>query len=171
MASDKISEAQSRMKSYYDKNRKIQEFKIGDKVLLDGRNLQIHHKGFKNTAKFAPRFIGPFQILDKIQKDSYKLSLSKGLKLHPVFHTSLLKPYEEDNNREQAVPKVLLKDGTEGQLVKQVIGHRKRNGIQQYKIWWLGETQEKATWEPGTNLTQIPGLIQQYWESKKSKSF
>ncbi|POM79725.1 Retrotransposon protein, Ty3-gypsy subclass, partial [Phytophthora palmivora] len=102
---DAMSEAQTRMKSYYDKNRLVQDFSVGD-------------------------------------------LLSKGLKLHPVFHTSLLKPYHNDKSRPQKVSKVLLTDGTEGQLVHKVIGHRRVKKRLQYKIWWLGETREDATWEP-----------------------
>ncbi|GMF63487.1 unnamed protein product [Phytophthora fragariaefolia] len=49
MAQDAMSEAQTRMKSYYDKNRLAQDFKPGDMVLLDGRNLDIRHKGFSQA--------------------------------------------------------------------------------------------------------------------------
>ncbi|GMF28487.1 unnamed protein product [Phytophthora fragariaefolia] len=128
MAQDAMSEAQTRMKSYYDKNRLAQDFKPGD-----------------------------------------MLKLSKGLKLHPVFHTTLLKPYRSDESRSQSVYKVILKDGTEGQLVREVIGHRNKKKKLQYRIWWLGESREEATREPVENLNQIPGLIDKYWETKKRK--
>ncbi|GMF60933.1 unnamed protein product [Phytophthora fragariaefolia] len=126
MAQDAMSEAQTRMKSYYDKNRLAQDFKPGD-----------------------------------------MLKLSKGLKLHPVFHTALLKPYRSDESRSQSVYKVILKDGTEGQLVREVIGHRNKKKKLQYRIWWLGESREEATREPVENLNQIPGLIDKYWETNK----
>ncbi|GMF62035.1 unnamed protein product [Phytophthora fragariaefolia] len=84
MAQDAMSEAQTRMKSYYDKNRLAQDFKPGDMVLLDGRNLDIRHKGFAQSKKLAPRFIGPYPVVKQIHRDSYELKLSKGLKLHSV---------------------------------------------------------------------------------------
>ncbi|DAZ93266.1 TPA: hypothetical protein N0F65_003671 [Lagenidium giganteum] len=71
-----------------------------------------------------------------------------GLKIHPVFHTSLLKPYLHDDKRQQKPSKVMLKDGSEGQLVKAIIGHRRRKKKSQYLVWWLGETKDEATWEP-----------------------
>ncbi|OWZ20261.1 Retrotransposon protein, Ty3-gypsy subclass, partial [Phytophthora megakarya] len=166
-AQDCMSEAQERMKYYYDRNRLVQDFNIGDMVLLDGKNLDIRHKGYAQSKKLAPRFIGPFPVRKKVSQDSYELGLSKGLKLHPVFHTSLLKPYRKDTARTQKVNKVVLADGTEGQLVEAVINHRKYKGKPQYKIWWLGETKKDATWEPIENLNQIPGLIDLYWQSKK----
>jgi hypothetical protein len=133
-------------------------------VLLDGRNLDIRHKGYANSKKLAPRYIGPFPVVSQVQKDSYELALSKDLKLHPVIHTSLLKPYQSDS-RKQRVNKVLLVDGTEGDLVKAVIGHRKKNRKLEFKIWWLGELKREATWVSEANLKQIPELIQQYWDS------
>ncbi|GMG18316.1 unnamed protein product [Phytophthora fragariaefolia] len=170
MAQDAMSEAQTRMKSYYDKNRLAQDFKPGDMVLLDGRNLDIRHKGFAQAKKLAPRFIGPYPVVKQVHHDSYELRLSKGLKLHPIFHTSLLKPYRSDESRSQNVNKVILNDGSEGQLVREVIGHRRRKKKLQYRIWWLGEPREDATWEPVENLNQIPGLIDKYWDSKKKQS-
>ncbi|KAE8914030.1 hypothetical protein PF003_g1323 [Phytophthora fragariae] len=169
MAQDAMSEAQTRMKSYYDKNRIAQDFKPGDMVLLDGRNLDIRHKGFAQAKKLAPRFIGPYPVVKQVHHDSYELRLSKGLKLHPVFHTSLLKPYRSDESRSQNVNKVILNDCSEGQLVREVIGHRRRKKKLQYRIWWLGEPREDATWEPVENLNQIPGLIDKYWDSKKKQ--
>ncbi|ETO63861.1 hypothetical protein F444_18515 [Phytophthora nicotianae P1976] len=136
-------------------------------VLLDGKNLDIRHKGYAQSKKLAPRFIGPFLVQKKVSRDSYELGLPQGLKLHPVFHTSLLKPYRKDYKRRQKVNKVVLADGSEGHLVEAVIGHRNYKGKPQYKIWWLGETKKDATWEPVENLTQIPGLIDLYWKSKK----
>ena len=165
MAQDAMSEAQDRMKSYYDKNRKAQDFKVGDLVLLDGRNLNIRHKGFAQCAKLAPRFVGPYKIVRQVQRDSYEISLSKDLKLHPVFHTSLLKSYRKDARR-QKTREVVLCDGSTGQLVDAVIGHQKRRGKLFYKVRWLGETDQEATWEPEENLKQIPVLIDQYWKDR-----
>ncbi|OWZ03524.1 Gag-pol [Phytophthora megakarya] len=160
MPDDAMSEAQTRMKSYYDKNRLAQHFKTGDLVLLDGRNLDIRHKGF----------IGPYPNVKQVRKYSYELKLARGLKLHPVFYTSLLKLYNNDKSRRQTINKVILTDGTEGQLVRDVIGHRRVRKKLQYKMWWLGEPRKDATWEPVENLNQIPGLIDQYWESKANRS-
>ncbi|GMF56292.1 unnamed protein product [Phytophthora fragariaefolia] len=72
----------------------------------------IRHKGYAQSKKLPPRYIGPFPVLKKISKDSYELGISKGLTLHPVFHTSLLNPYRMDPKRRQQVNKVVLADGT-----------------------------------------------------------
>ncbi|GMF31673.1 unnamed protein product [Phytophthora lilii] len=76
VAQDRMSEAQERMKYYYDKNRLVQDFEIGDMVLLDGKNLDIRHKGYAQSKTFAPRFIGPFPVREKVSQDSYELEFS-----------------------------------------------------------------------------------------------
>ena len=47
-------------------------------------------------AKLAPRFCGPFEILDKMGLVAYKLALPPIVKAHIMFHVSLLKRYIHD---------------------------------------------------------------------------
>jgi hypothetical protein len=49
-------------------------------------------KRFRVTGKLSPRYIGPFQILEKCGKVAYKLELSPSLAgVHDIFHVSQLK--------------------------------------------------------------------------------
>ena len=54
---------------------------------------------FRTSGKLKPRFIGPFQILDRIGSCAYRLALPPSLDgVHNVFHVSMLKKYVRDEN-------------------------------------------------------------------------
>ena len=54
-----LAEAQQRQKAYADRHRREVTLKVGDKVLLSTRNLQLKNKG---TKKLLPKWVGPFDI-------------------------------------------------------------------------------------------------------------
>ncbi|GKA40202.1 putative reverse transcriptase domain-containing protein [Tanacetum coccineum] len=78
-------------KSYADKRRKTLEFSVGDYVLLK----LSPWKGvvcFGKKGKLAPRFVGPFEIVEKVGLVAYRLDLPEELNgVHDTFHVSNLK--------------------------------------------------------------------------------
>ncbi|GJV49800.1 retrotransposon protein, putative, ty3-gypsy subclass [Tanacetum coccineum] len=85
--------ARSRQKSYADKHRRDLEFQVGDRVFLK----VLPFRGVKRfgiKGKLSPRFIGPFEILERIGEVLYRLALPPQLShVHDVFHVSLLRGY------------------------------------------------------------------------------
>nr|GFC79846.1 hypothetical protein [Tanacetum cinerariifolium] len=68
VAKEKLKEARTRQKSYADKHRKSLEFQLGDHVFLKiSPERGVRRFGIKG--KLSPRFIGPFEILDRIRAD------------------------------------------------------------------------------------------------------
>ena len=65
-------------------------FHIGDQVLLSTKNLNLKNAPVR---KLKRRFIGPFFVSQKIGPVVYELDLPSTWKIHPVFHTSLLRPF------------------------------------------------------------------------------
>ena len=51
------------------------------------------------TPKFMAKFAGPFSVVKQVFDDAYKLALPPEIKVHPVFHVSLLEEYFEDSVR------------------------------------------------------------------------
>jgi hypothetical protein len=86
-----ILAAQSRQKSYADKRHSPLEFKVGDHVYLRISPMKgVHRFGIKG--KLAPRYIGPYPIIDKYGPISYQVELPAKLGgVHNVFHVSQLK--------------------------------------------------------------------------------
>ena len=70
--------AQSRQKSYADKWRRPLDFKVGDHVFLK----VMPKRGvirFSKRGKLGPRYIGPFEILERVGTVAYLLALSSSL--------------------------------------------------------------------------------------------
>ncbi|GJX99342.1 putative reverse transcriptase domain-containing protein [Tanacetum coccineum] len=88
---DRLKAARDRRKSYADKRRKPLEFSVGDYVLLK----MSPWKGvvrFGKKGKLAPRFVGPFEIIEKVIPVAYRLYLPEELAgVHNTFHVSNLK--------------------------------------------------------------------------------
>ncbi|GKC89456.1 hypothetical protein Tco_1150105, partial [Tanacetum coccineum] len=88
---DRLKAARDRQKSYTDKRRKLLEFSVGDYVLLKVLPWKcVVHFGKKG--KLAPRFIGPFEIVEKVGPMAYRLDLPEELNgVYDMFHVSNLK--------------------------------------------------------------------------------
>ena len=85
---ENLKAAQSRQKSYADKRRRDLSFEEGDHVYLKVSPLR-GTKRFHVKGKLAPRYVGPYKILEKIGELAYKLELPRELTgVHPVFHVS-----------------------------------------------------------------------------------
>jgi hypothetical protein len=93
MVKKNLRVAQSIQKSYADHRRRELSFEVGDFVYLKVSPMRgLCH--FKVRGKLAPRFIGPFKILEKRGEVAYQLELPPQLSdVHDVFHVSQLKKY------------------------------------------------------------------------------
>jgi hypothetical protein len=82
---------QLRQKSYADHRRRELSFEVGDFVYLKVSSMRGLRR-FKVRGKLAPRFIGPFKILEKRGEVTYQLELPPQLSdVHGMFHVSQLK--------------------------------------------------------------------------------
>jgi hypothetical protein len=83
--------SQSRQKKYANYRRRELRFEVGDFVYLKASPMRGLWN-FKVRGKLAPRFIGPFKILEKKCEVAYQLELPLQLSdVHDVFHVSQLK--------------------------------------------------------------------------------
>ena len=88
--------AQSRQKSYADVRCQPLEFEVGDYVFLKVMP-KIGVVRFDKRGKLSSRFIGPFEILERIGTVAYRLALSPSMSgVHEVFHISMLRKYTTD---------------------------------------------------------------------------
>ncbi|TYK23510.1 retrotransposon protein, putative, Ty3-gypsy subclass [Cucumis melo var. makuwa] len=92
--------AQSKQKSYADVWRKDLEFDVGDMVFLKVAPMKGVLR-FEKKGKLSPRFVGSFEILERIGPVAYRLALSPSFStMHDVFYVSMLRRYVADLTHE-----------------------------------------------------------------------
>jgi hypothetical protein len=74
MVHESLKVAQSRQKSYVDKRRRDLSFEIGDFIYLKVSPMRGTHR-FRVKRKLAPRYVGPFKIIDHKEEVAYQLEL------------------------------------------------------------------------------------------------
>jgi len=89
----RLKTTQNRQRDYADRRIRPLEFSVGDHVFLKVSPMKgISRFGMKG--KLSPRFVGPFEILERIGDVAYRLALPPKLgNLHDVFHVSILRKY------------------------------------------------------------------------------
>ena len=146
-----IHAAQDRQKAYADTRRSERLFEEGDMVFLRIRpkKSSLSLGKFK---KLSARYCGPYVILKKINYQAYQLLLPPEVKVHNVFHVSLLKKYVPDDRHIHGDEQTLVsKDGTLDITPERILQVRERilrNRTQrEYLIKWTSYPEEDASWE------------------------
>ena len=75
---DRLLMAQSRQKSYADRKIRDLEFMVRERVLLKVSPMKGVMR-FEKKGKLSPRYIGPFEIVERIGEVAYQLALPCGL--------------------------------------------------------------------------------------------
>ena len=119
------------------------------------------------TPKFIAKFAGPFPVVKQVFDDAYKLALPPEIKVHPVFHVSLLKEYFEDSvrpEREQVLrPVPELVGNHEEYEVETILNKRKlRSRDTEYLVKWRGYHVKEATWVPSLDLGNAKKAVQDF---------
>ncbi|TYK28808.1 pol protein [Cucumis melo var. makuwa] len=144
--------AQSRQKSYADVRRKDLEFDVGDKVFLKVAPMKGVLR-FERRGKLSPRFVEPFEILERIGPVAYRLALPPSLSaIHDVFHVSMLRKYVPDPSHVVDYEPLEIDENLSyiEQLVEvlarevRMLRNRK---IPLVKVLWRNHRVEEATWE------------------------
>ena len=157
--------AQSRQRSYADSRRRDVQFQVGDHVFLRVSPWKGVRR-FGKKGKLSPRFIGPFEILERVGQVAYRLALPPALSsVHDVFHVSALRRYVSDVTHVLSYEDLVLDEtlSYEEQPVK-VLDRKdkvlRNKTIPLVKVLWQNSKVEEATWELESDMrSQYPELF------------
>ena len=160
-----LQAARDRMKTQVDSHRRPVVFEEGESVLLSSKNFTFKSGGVR---KLMPRFIGPFKIVARVGEVAYRLQLPAEMKVHDVFHVSLLQPYRSDG-RYQPPPPVLYVDGEPEYEVAAILEKRIVRGRVQYLVSWKDYGPEHDTWEPASGLTNASAVVADFERAQSER--
>ena len=151
-----------KQQKYYNMHHRAVEHRIGDLVLLSSKNLS-----FKNIpAKLQKKFVGPFEVIEKIGSQAYRLKLPDSWTIHDVFHISLLKKWKTAVFRADTTePKEELHiEERKTEKIEKLLRWKKtgRGQPHAYLVLWEGLPLEDASWEPTSyfNPQELQSLLE-----------
>ena len=144
--------AQNRQKSYANVRRRPLEFEVGDHVFLK----VMPKRGvvwFGKRGKLSPRFIGPFEILERVGTIAYQLALPPSMPgVHEVFHVSILRRYTPDPTHVVDWGEIEVDtDGTFEEGPVCILDSRdqvlRRKTVRLVRVLWQHRGVKESTWE------------------------
>ena len=161
-----IAHAQHHQAREHNKGRKPLDLKEGDKVLVNPHSLEwAEAKG--EGAKLTTRWIGPFEILQKINPNVYRLRMGDNYPGSPVINVQHLKKYETDAtypNRALLPDSFLRKPESDEFEVERIVGHKRvgKKAALRYLVRWAKYGPQFDTWATATDLKNSPLLLKEY---------
>ena len=159
MIRERLKVATDRQKSYAHMKRKDIRYEIGDKVFLKvspWKKVMI----FEKRGKLSPRFISPYEVIEKVGSVAYHLALPPDLeKIHNVFHVSMLRRYRLDpshvvsSDTNELRPDLTYEEEPVEILAREVKELQNKK-ISLVKMLWRNHKTEEATWESEDTMRQ-----------------
>jgi len=148
----RLQAAQSRQKSYADNRRRPPEFEIRDHVFLKVSPVKGSIR-FGQKGKLSPRFIGPFEVLQKVGSVAYQLALPPSLQsIHDVFHVYRLRKYVPDPDHVIRYEPLQVKENLTYveepiRILEKTRRKLKNRSIPYVKVLWKHHEVAEATWD------------------------
>ena len=152
MIRERLKVATDRQKSYVDMKRKDVHFEIGEKVFLKVSPSKKVMR-FGRNGKLSPRFIRPYEVIEKVGPVAYRLDLPPELeKIHNVFHVSMLRRYRSDPSHVVSSETIELRpdltyEKEPVEILAREVKELRNKRILLVKVLLRNHKTEEATWE------------------------
>jgi hypothetical protein len=106
-------------------------------------------------------------VLEKKFPDTYKLELLENLKVHPIFHVSLLKPITRDASRpnrehNSRPPLDLVHNEPEFEVEAMLKSRQLRGREREYLVKWKGYHPIEASWVNESDMEHAQEAIKEF---------
>ena len=163
-AKQAVHVAQARQAAAADRHRRADvKYAVGDIVLLDNQNLNLHVP----CPKLSSQYSGPFAITS-VDGVNVTLQLPDTWQIHPTFHQSLVKPFygqPPDEEQPGPVPAADVDDPDVFEIEhirdKRVTG-RGKNRLVQYLVKWKGYPESDNLWQDAATMGDSADLVDAY---------
>ena len=157
---ENLKSAQNHQAKYYDAKHKRIEFTVGNKVWLLSPNVRTE----RPSKKLDWKRLGPFPITKRIGTQAYKLELPSSMRIHPVFHVSLLDPHKPSTipGRTNPPPPPVVVDDKQEFEIEQILDSEVKRKHLYYLIKWKGYPISDNSWQPVENVKNAPQLVESF---------
>ena len=159
MIREKLKVATDRQNSYTDMKRKDIRYEVGEKVFLKVSPWKKVMR-FGKKGKLSPRFIGPYEVIEKVGPIAYRLALPPDLeKIHNVFHVSMLRRYRSNPTHVVSAETIELKlvltyEEESVEILAREVKQLRNKKIPLVKVLWRNHKTKEATWESEETMRQ-----------------
>ncbi len=133
-------------------------------VLVNPDSLDWKESWGKGT-KLIQRWIGHFEVLEKINPKIYQLWMSDKYPRNPVFNIEHLKPYQS-SPIEFGMHNILLETRTGENSkefeIKEIVRHHQKGRRLELLVHWLEYGPQFDSWASLANLKNAPEMVQNY---------
>ena len=161
-----IAKAQDQQAKSFNKGRRpVPHLKKGDRVLVNPHALEwVESKG--EGKKLAQRWIGPFEVIQRVNPNVYRLRMSNLYPGIPIFNYQHLKKYEDsppEYGKRYNLPETrTTRPAQEEYEVERIVAERRTKKGVEYLVRWAGYSPLYDTWEPKRALTNAPEVISKW---------
>ena len=119
------------------------------------------------SKKLDYKYIGPYPVIKKISENNYELDLPSGVRIHPIFHISLLEDAANVDATEAGRDDVEVEaDEYEAEKILDV---RTEDGRVEYEVKWKGYDNSENTWEPANHLMNAQRLLKNFHQRRRKR--
>ena len=168
---NKMAQSQERQAKAADQHQKSveDEYKVGDNVWLSTKNIKME----RPLKKLDHKMVGPFKIKALVGL-SCRLELPTSMKIHDVFHPSLLRKASSDplpgQHNDPALPVIV--DDEEEWKVDDILDARKvgrgRGRKVQFRVKWKGYNEDRE-WYDASRFEHLKDIVDDFYNRNPTK--